>query len=126
MAYVEGRATANAYRVNVPERIDVKAIHANLDMMQEEFAGQFRLIFKLSTVRQRPFRRRCRRLDWSGRFEQAVLCNADASPAPHDEDLCLQRHTLSLNSTMASTSTSALAGRLETQTAVRAWRPRSP
>lgn len=49
LAYAEGKADANAYRVHVPERIDVKAIRAKLDMTQEEFAGRFG--FSVNTLR---------------------------------------------------------------------------
>jgi putative transcriptional regulator len=41
VAYAKGAADAGAYRVHVPEKIDVKAIRAGLDMTQEEFAGRF-------------------------------------------------------------------------------------
>lgn len=49
VAYAEGKADANAYRVHVPERIDVKAIRVKLDMTQEEFAGRFG--FSVNTLR---------------------------------------------------------------------------
>jgi putative transcriptional regulator len=49
VAYAEGKADANAYHVHVPERIDVKAIRAKLDMTQEEFAGRFG--FSVNTLR---------------------------------------------------------------------------
>ncbi|SFU36200.1 putative transcriptional regulator [Nitrosomonas eutropha] len=49
VAYAEGKADATAYRVHVPERIDVKAIRAKLDMTQEEFAGRFG--FSVNTLR---------------------------------------------------------------------------
>lgn len=49
LAYAEGKADANAYRVHVPERIDVKAIRTKLDMRQEEFAGRFG--FSVNTLR---------------------------------------------------------------------------
>lgn len=49
LAYAEGKVDANAYRVHVPERIDVKAIRAKLDMTQEEFAGRFG--FSVNTLR---------------------------------------------------------------------------
>ena len=49
LAYAEGKADANAYRVHVPERIDVKAIRTKLDMTQEEFAGRFG--FSVNTLR---------------------------------------------------------------------------
>ncbi|WKL30604.1 hypothetical protein Q1M65_27615 [Sinorhizobium meliloti] len=40
LVYAEGNTDANAFRVHVPERIDVKAICTKLDMTQEEFAGR--------------------------------------------------------------------------------------
>ncbi|UCI08311.1 helix-turn-helix domain-containing protein [Mesorhizobium sp. B1-1-8] len=49
LAYTDGKADANAYRVHVPERIDVKAIRTKLDMTQEEFAGRFG--FSVNTLR---------------------------------------------------------------------------
>ena len=49
LAYAEGKADANAYRVHVPERIDVKAIRTKLVMTQEEFAGRFG--FSVNTLR---------------------------------------------------------------------------
>ncbi|MGO9986515.1 MAG: helix-turn-helix domain-containing protein [Rhodomicrobium sp.] len=49
VAYAEGTADANAYRVHVPERIDVKAIRVKLEMTQEEFAGRFG--FSINTLR---------------------------------------------------------------------------
>lgn len=49
LAYAEGTADTTAYRVHVPERIDVKAIRAKLDMTQEEFAGRFG--FSVNTLR---------------------------------------------------------------------------
>lgn len=49
LAFAEGKADATAYRVHVPERIDVKAIRAKLDMTQEEFAGSFG--FSVNTLR---------------------------------------------------------------------------
>ena len=49
VAYAEGTADERAYRVHVPERIDVKAIRARLDMTQEEFAGRFG--FSVNTLR---------------------------------------------------------------------------
>jgi putative transcriptional regulator len=41
-AYAKGAADEGADRVHVPERVDVKAIRASLDMTQGEFAGRFR------------------------------------------------------------------------------------
>ncbi len=49
VAYSEGRSNAKAYRVKVPENIDVKAIRSRLDMTQEEFAGRFG--FSVNTLR---------------------------------------------------------------------------
>jgi putative transcriptional regulator len=41
LSYAEGHADADAYRVHVPEAIDVKVIRAKLGMTQEEFAERF-------------------------------------------------------------------------------------
>jgi putative transcriptional regulator len=49
VAFAEGTADARAYRVHVPERIDVRAIRTKLDMTQEEFAGRFG--FSINTLR---------------------------------------------------------------------------
>ena len=49
VTYAEGKADERAYRVHVPEKIDVKAIRASLDMTQEEFAGRFG--FSVNTLR---------------------------------------------------------------------------
>lgn len=49
LTYAEGKADASAYRVHVPEKVDVKAIRASLDMTQEEFAGRFG--FSVNTLR---------------------------------------------------------------------------
>jgi putative transcriptional regulator len=49
LAYAEGQADESAYRVRVPDKIDVKAIRAGLDMTQEEFAGRFG--FSVNTLR---------------------------------------------------------------------------
>jgi putative transcriptional regulator len=49
VAYAEGKADENAYRIHVPAKIDVKAIRARLDMTQEEFAGRFG--FSVNTLR---------------------------------------------------------------------------
>ena len=49
IAFVEGPAEEERYRVHVPERIDVKAIRANLGMSQQEFAGRFG--FSVNTLR---------------------------------------------------------------------------
>ncbi len=49
VSYAEGHAHPEAYRVHVPEAIDVKAIRAKLGMTQEEFAGRFG--FSVNTLR---------------------------------------------------------------------------
>ena len=49
MDYAEGKANESAYRIHVPEKIDVKAIRTGLDMTQEEFAGRFG--FSVNTLR---------------------------------------------------------------------------
>ncbi len=49
ITYAEGRADKDRYRVHVPERIDVRAIRARLDMTQEEFARRFG--FSINTLR---------------------------------------------------------------------------
>lgn len=49
VAFAEGTADVEAYRVHVPERIDVKAIRTRLDMTQEEFSGRFG--FSINTLR---------------------------------------------------------------------------
>jgi putative transcriptional regulator len=49
ISYAEGTVDESAYRVHVPERIDVKAIRARLGMTQEEFAGRFG--FSVNTLR---------------------------------------------------------------------------
>ncbi len=49
VSYAEGKADENAYRIHVPEKIDVKAIRTRLDMTQEEFAGRFG--FSVNTLR---------------------------------------------------------------------------
>jgi putative transcriptional regulator len=49
VAYAEGTADESAYRVHIPEQIDVKAICAKLEMTQEEFAGRFG--FSVNTLR---------------------------------------------------------------------------
>ena len=48
-AYARDEADERAYRVHVPDRIDVKTIRTNLGMTQEEFAGRFR--FSVNTLR---------------------------------------------------------------------------
>lgn len=49
MAYAKGEADPSAYRVHVPEKVDVKAIRTKLGMTQEEFAGRFG--FSVNTLR---------------------------------------------------------------------------
>ena len=49
IAYAEGTAETAAYRVHVPQQIDVKAIRAGLAMTQQEFAARFG--FSVNTLR---------------------------------------------------------------------------
>ncbi len=49
VGYAKGEADKNAFRVRVPEQIDVKAIRTNLGMTQDEFASQFG--FSVNTLR---------------------------------------------------------------------------
>jgi putative transcriptional regulator len=49
LAYARGEADERRYRVNVPRRIDVRAIRAKLGMTQAEFAGRFG--FSINTLR---------------------------------------------------------------------------
>jgi putative transcriptional regulator len=49
VAYASGEADLSAYRVHVPERIDVRAIRAKLGMTQQEFAASFG--FSVNTLR---------------------------------------------------------------------------
>jgi putative transcriptional regulator len=49
LAFVEGEADAGAFRVHIPETVDVKAIRAKLRMTQEEFAARFG--FNINTLR---------------------------------------------------------------------------
>lgn len=49
LAYAEGKADASAYRVHIPESIDVKAIRTKLCMTQEAFAARFG--FSVNTLR---------------------------------------------------------------------------
>ncbi len=49
VSYAERRADTKAYRVHIPEAIDVKAIRARLRMTQEEFASRFG--FSVNTLR---------------------------------------------------------------------------
>jgi len=41
LAFAEGRADRSAYRVHVPEAIDVKAIRTRLGLSQTAFAARF-------------------------------------------------------------------------------------
>lgn len=49
VAYADGTADKQSYRVHVPPKIDVKAIRTGLGLTQEEFAGQFG--FSVNTLR---------------------------------------------------------------------------
>jgi putative transcriptional regulator len=49
VAYARGEADKDAYRVHVPERIEVRAIRTKLGMTQEEFAARFG--FSVNTLR---------------------------------------------------------------------------
>ena len=49
IAYADSKANKKAFRVHVPEKIDVKAIRAGLDMTQENFASRFG--FSVNTLR---------------------------------------------------------------------------
>lgn len=49
VAYAQGVADEEPYRVHVPERIDVRAIRKKLGMTQERFAGRFG--FSVNTLR---------------------------------------------------------------------------
>ncbi len=49
VSYADGTADKKTYRIHVPEKIDVKAIRAKLNMTQEEFAGRFG--FSINTLR---------------------------------------------------------------------------
>jgi len=49
VSYAKGQADAKAYRVHVPEAIDVKAIRVKLGMTQEESSGRFG--FSVNTLR---------------------------------------------------------------------------
>jgi putative transcriptional regulator len=49
VSYAAGKVDERAYRVHVPEKIDVRAIRASLGMTQEEFAGRFG--FSVNTLR---------------------------------------------------------------------------
>ena len=47
--YAGGRASRKAYRVHVPQHVDVKAIRAKLRMTQQAFADRFG--FSVNTLR---------------------------------------------------------------------------
>lgn len=49
LVYAKGTAAPDAYRVHVPQRVDVKAIRLELGMSQQEFAGRFG--FSVNTLR---------------------------------------------------------------------------
>jgi putative transcriptional regulator len=49
LAFVEGQADASAFRVHVPETVDVKAIRAKLRMTRQDFAARFG--FNINTLR---------------------------------------------------------------------------
>ena len=49
VAYARGDADEAAYRVHVPQHIDVRAIRKKLGMTQERFAGRFG--FSVNTLR---------------------------------------------------------------------------
>ncbi|WP_372006323.1 helix-turn-helix domain-containing protein [Tistrella mobilis] len=49
VAYADGMADKQFYRVHVPPKIDVKAIRTGLGLTQEEFAGRFG--FSVNTLR---------------------------------------------------------------------------
>jgi putative transcriptional regulator len=49
VAYAKGHGTKKAYRVHVPEHIDVKAIRTKLGMTQQAFAARFG--FSINTLR---------------------------------------------------------------------------
>lgn len=49
VAYAKGRARKRAYRVHVPEHVDVKAIRTKLGMTQQAFAARFG--FSINTLR---------------------------------------------------------------------------
>jgi len=41
VAYAEGTADENLYRVHIPAKLDVKAIRSRLKMTQQQFAARF-------------------------------------------------------------------------------------
>ena len=47
--YAQGRAPKSAYRVHVPEHVDVRAIRDKLGMTQQTFAARFG--FSINTLR---------------------------------------------------------------------------
>jgi putative transcriptional regulator len=49
VAYAKGRASKKAYRVHVPEHLDVKTIRRKLGMTQQTFAARFG--FSVNTLR---------------------------------------------------------------------------
>ncbi len=49
VAFADGQADPQTYRVHVPVEIDVKAIRSRLAMTQQEFAGRFG--FSINTLR---------------------------------------------------------------------------
>ena len=49
IAYAQGRAPKSAYRVHVPEDVDVKAIRRKLNLTQQAFAARFG--FSVNTLR---------------------------------------------------------------------------
>ncbi len=49
VGYAKGQASKKAYRVHVPEHVDVKAIRTKLSMTQQVFAARFR--FSINTLR---------------------------------------------------------------------------
>ena len=49
LAYAEGTADKTAYRVHIPQTVDVKSIRVKLGLSQEAFAGRFG--FNVHTLR---------------------------------------------------------------------------
>lgn len=49
VAYAKGRAPRKAYRVHIPEHIDVRAIRTKLGLTQQAFAARFG--FSINTLR---------------------------------------------------------------------------
>jgi putative transcriptional regulator len=56
VAYAKRRASKKAYRVHVPEHVDVKAIRMRLGMTQQAFAARFG--FSINTLRHWEQRKR--------------------------------------------------------------------